>query len=400
MKKEITNQLFIFLIILQCFHFDPTTSLFQVPGDSKWTFKPVTWIWKPTPTKPIGTIPPPTYGPVLPKPFGFVSSITFELNGEKHEQSVYYDEEKKEAVLFSPAHAGYPDITAVLTSKKGNKKAKSLMCDNQICHLNEVDDELFMNPEVIAQVYQQKEENKLQKVQSAMPPKTKTKYVVRSDHKVLDQNELDSLPESMKNVGNGKQIISSKTAVQSGKPNSEFAFGFGKRSSYGRNWCQDKYGCGSTNQWGCSWSFEFTDAQEVHDENGNFQVHSIYFDRYCIHCCGNKFSFPNNRYVLCDDITEPNNYYTRREAFSTAVAVTWKEKYGPASISCADLFPKYIPHCKRYGHGYAGEGLGACVKDDVNVCPPERTPPLTWNQVYQNPGIEMEVEIMENDKFI
>ena len=31
-----------------------------------------------------------------------------------------------------------------------------------------------------------------------------------------------------------------------------------------------QYGCGSTNPTGCTWSFEFTDAQDVHDENGNF----------------------------------------------------------------------------------------------------------------------------------
>ena len=61
------------------------------------------------------------------------------------------------------------------------------------------------------------------------------------------------------------------------------------------------------------------------------------------------------------------------------VAVTFKEKYGPGSISCADMFPKYLPHCKHYGNGYYGEGLGACVKDDVDDCPPKRTPPLTWN---------------------
>ena len=46
-------------------------------------------------------------GPVVPENFGFVSSKVFEMNGEKHEQSVFYDARKKEAVLFSPAHAGY-----------------------------------------------------------------------------------------------------------------------------------------------------------------------------------------------------------------------------------------------------------------------------------------------------
>ena len=61
---------------------------------------------------------------------------------------MYYDEEKKEAILFSPAHAGYPDITTVLTSPIGDQKAKSLTCNNKICHLNEVNDELYLNPEV------------------------------------------------------------------------------------------------------------------------------------------------------------------------------------------------------------------------------------------------------------
>ena len=77
-----------------------------------------------------------------------MSSIKFDFDGEEHDQSVYYDEEKKEAILFSPAHAGYPDITTVLTSPIGDQKAKSLTCNNKICHLNEVNDELYLNPEV------------------------------------------------------------------------------------------------------------------------------------------------------------------------------------------------------------------------------------------------------------
>ena len=64
-------------------------------------------------------------------------------------------------------------------------------------------------------------------------------------------------------------------------------------------------------------------------------------------------------------------------SFLFVVAVTLREKNGPNSIACADLFPKYLANCKRFGNGY-GEGLGACVKDDVDECPPERTPPLTW----------------------
>ena len=38
-----------------------------------------------------------------------------------------------------------------------------------------------------------------------------------------------------------------------------------------------QYGCGSTNEYGCSWSFEFTDAQDVHDVNGNFQGNKNYY---------------------------------------------------------------------------------------------------------------------------
>ena len=37
-----------------------------------------------------------------------------------------------------------------------------------------------------------------------------------------------------------------------------------------------QYGCGSTNEYGCSWSFEFTDAQDVHDVDGNFQGKKIW----------------------------------------------------------------------------------------------------------------------------
>ena len=61
-----------------------------------------------------------------------------------------------------------------------------------------------------------------------------------------------------------------------------------------------------------------------------------------------------------------------------AVAVTFKEKMGPDSIACADSYPNYIENCKRFGNGYQGEGLGACVEDNVSDCPQERSPPLTW----------------------
>ena len=116
-------------------------------------------------------------------------------------------------------------------------------------------------------------------------------------------------------------------------------------------------------------------------------MHSITFDRYCIICCGNSDSYPNNRFVLCDHITEPSNYFTRREAFSTAglsspqkmiqgfnfiyflEAVTFAETQGPDNRKCADLFPVYKPGCKFYGNGQNGEGLGACVKDDTSPCP-------------------------------
>ena len=184
-------------------------------------------------------------GPVVPDNFGFVSSKVFEMNGEKHEQSVFYDPRIKEAILFSPAHAGYPDITTVLTSKKGNQKGQSLTCDNKVCHLNDVQDELFMNPEVIAAVYEKKEEDKFQgrARRISQSPVTKTKYVVRSDHRALDENELEALPESMKKVGNGKKILLSSTTVQAEKPNHEFSFGFGKRESIipaPQAWCQDK----------------------------------------------------------------------------------------------------------------------------------------------------------------
>ena len=183
-------------------------------------------------------------GPVVPENFGFVSSKVFEVNGEKHEQSVFYDARIKEAILFSPSHAGYPDITTVLTSKKGNQKAQSLTCDNKVCHLNDVQDELFMNPEVIAAVYEKKEEDIFhgRPRRPISSPVTTTKYVVRSDHWALDENELEALPESMKKVGNGKKILLSSTTVQAEKPNHEFSFGFGKRESIPapQAWCQDK----------------------------------------------------------------------------------------------------------------------------------------------------------------
>ena len=115
--------------------------------------------------------------------------------------------------------------------KNGDQKAKSFMCDDQECHLNEVDDQLHLDPEALAKAYQKiayfQSGDKLE-VDST---KITTRYVVRSKHKLLDQSELDHLPESMKNVGHGKKIITSKTTVQSEKPDGTLSsLGYSKRS--------------------------------------------------------------------------------------------------------------------------------------------------------------------------
>jgi len=315
-------------------------------------------------------------GPIIPGDFKTIDSLIFEFNGEEHEQEVFYHEEKKEAVLHSPAHAGIPATTTVLTSKDGDKKAQSLSCDSTICHLNDVHDDLYYDPEIIAHVYNllatSRSTRKIRVADSA-----KINYVVRSNHQLVSAAEIDNLPESMKAVSSGKSIMFSETTILTERPNTNFTFDYRRKSipdGEGRTYCGDRYGCGSTNEMGCSWSFKFTTKPQAITPADT--VHSIAFDNFCITCCSNSDSFPDyNRYVLCDDITKPS-YYVRRQAFNTAVAVTYRETQGPASIQCGQLYPEYIPGCKHYGNHHGG--LGACVKTKTDPCPPEREPPV-WN---------------------
>jgi len=331
---------------------------------------------------------------VVPQSFGFISSEPFELNGEKHEQSVYFDKDKKEAILFSPAHGDYPDITTVLTSKNGNQKAKSLMCDDQVCHLNEVNDKLHLDPQLIAEVYEKRASGENLEIDTT---KTITQYVIRSDHKFLDQNELEHLPESMKNVGNGKTILSSSTTVQLEMPNMNLSLSdHGKRSSGSEeeeDSCQPRYFCGSPNKCGCSWSFQKVDKSDVYDDDGKFVVHTVHtvhnvvIDEFCIHCCLNSKYYPYNNYVLCDDFTKPTIEWMRNRAFSTAVAVTFYNQLGKDKVQCPGSFPKFMPNCRYYGNRWKvgrdgnGElkGIGQCVKKSKNTCLKERSKPLTWN---------------------
>jgi len=285
---------------------------------------------------------------------------------------------KKEAVLHSPAHAGMPATTTVLTSKDGDKKGQSLTCDSTICHLNDVHDDLYHDPEIIAHVY-----SLLAKTRSTrrvrVADSATINYVVRSNHQIVSASEIENLPESMKAVSSGKLIMISDTTILTERPNTNFTFDYRRKvNPDGRTYCGDRYGCGSTNEKGCSWSFKFTTKpQNVTPADS---VHSLAFDNYCITCCGNSDSFPDhNRYVLCDDITRPS-YLVRRQAFNTAVAVTLRERYGPDSkaVQCGDLYPFYKKGCKHYGNGNDGNGLGACVTSDAYPCPPERQPPV-WN---------------------
>ena len=123
-------------------------------------------------------------------------------------------------------------------------------------------------------------------------------------------------------------------------------------------------------------------------------MHNVAFDRYCIICCGNPDSFPdNNDFVLCDRLDESKYaYLARRQAFSTAglsclqkerfkvlslssnfiyflVALTFAETQGPQNRKCADLYPVFKPGCKKYGNGQNNQGLGACVLDENSSCP-------------------------------
>ena len=164
--------------------------------------------------------------------------IAFDINGEEHEQSVYYNDKDKEAILYSPPHSGYPAITTVVTSKSGNQKAKSLTCNDDTCHLNDVLDELYLDPEIIAHVYKLRE-NSSKSRKFSVDNGVKTNYVVRSNHHAPSQLELQQLPESMKAVSRGKVILVSDVTIESEKPDAEFTFGASRKKRAG-GWCGDK----------------------------------------------------------------------------------------------------------------------------------------------------------------
>jgi len=314
---------------------------------------------------------PQSQGIIPPENFEVLKPITFDSNGEEHEQAVYYNDENKEAILYSPAHSGYPAITTVLTSKNGTKKAKSLTCDDDSCHLNDVLDELYLDPEIIAHVYKLYENSttKSNKVRVVEADGAKINYVVRSNHQAISESEQQELPESMKAVSSGKMIFVSDVTIENERPDDEFTFD-NNNTEVQKAWCGFKYGCGSTNQHGCSWSFDFVQKPPTLPD-GTFQVHNVAFDRYCIICCGNPDSFPdNNDFVLCDRLDESKYaYLARRQAFSTAVALTFAQVHGPAHTKCADLYPVFKPGCKTYGNGQNNQGLGACVLDQNSSCP-------------------------------
>ena len=164
--------------------------------------------------------------------------IAFDINGEEHEQTVYYNVKDKEAILYSPPHSGYPAITTVVTSKSGEQKAKSLTCNDDTCHLNDVLDELYLDPEIIAHVYKLRE-NSSKSRKFSVDNGVKTNYVVRSNHHAPSQLELQELPESMKAVSRGKSILVSDVTIESEKPDTEFTFGASRKKRAG-GWCGDK----------------------------------------------------------------------------------------------------------------------------------------------------------------
>ena len=177
-------------------------------------------------------------GIIPPENFEVLKPITFEVNGEEHEQAVYFNDENKEAILYSPAHSGYPAITTVLTSKNGTKKAKSLTCDDDTCHLNDVLDELYLDPEIIAHVYKLYENSttKSNKVRVDAADGVKINYVVRSNHQAISESEQQELPESMKAVSTGKMIFVSNVTIENERPDVELTFD-NNNTQVQKAWC-------------------------------------------------------------------------------------------------------------------------------------------------------------------
>jgi len=278
-------------------------------------------------------------------------------------------------------------LLSTVESNKPIKKVLSIVKDikNEMVTVDEIVDALApiieescsccdekpQSQEIIAHVYKLYENSttKSNKVRVVDADGAKINYVVRSNHQAISESEQQELPESMKAVSSGKMIFVSDVTIENERPDDEFTFD-NNNTQVQKAWCGFKYGCGSTNEHGCSWSFDFVQKPPTLPD-GTFQVHNIAFDRYCIICCGNPDSFPDsNDFVLCDRLDESKYaYLARRQAFSTAVALTFAETQGPANRKCADLYPVFKPGCKTYGNGQNNQGLGACVLDQNSSCP-------------------------------
>jgi len=295
----------------------------------------------------------------IPEEFVSVSSFEFELDGEIHAQETHYNEETKEVILTSPAHSGYPEVTTVLTTKNETHKAKKMTCSDAVCQLNDVLDELNLNPE---NILNQTSSRKTRKVRA---DNATTIYAIRSNHELLSSEEFESLPDSMKHVSNRRTIFKSKITLYSELPKSIFSLSTSsKLQKQAKQSCTQKVGCQESIN-SCTWTFAIDEGWDI-----GVPFHVQEGDRYCMYCCGNDNSYPDNEHVLCSDM-EDTTKTQRKRALVTAIADTakllGKWQYTDAEGSVHDhicvptnhgSYPEYNKECH-----YFSSKTGTCMAE-------------------------------------
>jgi len=325
-------------------------------------------------------------GASIPEHFDKVSSFEFVVNGEVHAQETHHDEDTGDLILTSPAHSGYPDTTTVISSKNSSEPAKMMSCSDSLCHLSDLHDELALHPQNILK-------HRTRHSRRVRVENKKIVNVIRSNHRLLSINELESLSENMKHVSDGRMILTSDSEVITGEPINDFNMVFSDvaddRAGTG---CKLRQGCVDVNS-SCTWSFDVeldnVTGQVIPHKEVN--VHGIAYDRYCTFCCRNNASFPDNDHVLCEDLEKTTDRYRSAQAFLTGVAETNHDENGEYKcFGKSYWYNTWNENCCIFSRKF-----GACVKNDgeccmymnngtekypVNVCDPNTTnycPPTT-----------------------
>lgn len=299
---------------------------------------------------------------VVPETFEKFSSTEFVIDGVTHSQEAHFNNETGEVILTSPAHSGFSDITHVLSPRNDTTSAKIMTCDNTFCHFNENQNAMHFEPDNIPKTKNAKTE----RIEDASD--IETRFVVRTNHRSLNPEEMASLSGAMKQVSIGKTLLTSDIEVRKDLPFDGFEFSDEvssdeKVSKFSTTACQSRYGCASVNiscglsHWSELGPFKPGTVPYV---NRTRQLHAVEVNYYCSYCCNNDYvTLDNNKYVKCsafEEDMEGNYFVDEPQSFYTGVALTYHDESGKFMCFGPGGEPEYKEDCHKYGQKF-----GTCV---------------------------------------